>query len=241
MVACGECARRTQPAHAFGFDPNNPPAANFFLSTLKDGKRDYNGLELVYRKRFASQWQSLVSYSYMDSKGNTVSDGNADFAGDVFWLDPRAPNMEGIVPGTIHHLFKAGGSYTTKWNIELGAGYRWNSGTIVNKTQLASSRRLPIEVATPFAFGGISDFWVAPGAVGAVQNPSWGQFDLRAQYVHRVGRASAEFFVDIFNVFNDQAATRTEDLASGTGTTKFGDDISWLNPRRAFLGARIKF
>jgi hypothetical protein len=225
----------------FGFDPNNPPAANFFLSTLKGGKRDYNGLELVYRKRFANQWQSLVSYSYLDSKGNTVSDGNADFAGDVFWLDPRAPNMEGVVPGTIHHLFKAGGSYTTKWNIELGGSYRWNSGTVVNKTQLASSRRLPIEVDTPFAYGGISDYWVAPGAIGAVQNPSWGQFDLRAQYVKRFGRTTTEFFVDIFNVFNDQAATRTEDLVAGTGTSKFGDEIAWSNPRRGFLGARIKF
>ncbi len=225
----------------FGFDPKNPPAANFFLATLKGGKRDYNGLELVYRKRFANMWQSLVSYSYLDSNGNTVSDGNADFAGDVFWLDPRAPNMEGTVPGTIHHLFKAGGSYTTKWNIELGAGYRWNSGTIVNKTQLASSRRLPIQVATPFAFGGISDNWVDPTAVAAVQNPSWGQFDLRAQYILRMGKASTELFVDLFNVFNDQATTRTEDLVAGTGSTKFGDPIAYLNPRRAFLGARIKF
>jgi hypothetical protein len=225
----------------FGFDPNNPPKANFFLSTLKGGERNYNGLELVYRKRFANQWQSLISYSYLDSNGNTVSDGNADFAGDVFWLDPRSPNLDGTVPGTIHNLFKAGGSYTTKWNIELGVGYRWNSGTIVNKTQLASSRRLPIQVATPFAYGGITENWVAPGAVGDVQNPSWGQLDLRAQYVHRFGRATTEFFVDLFNINNDQAPTRTEDLAAGTGTTKFGDDIAWLNPRRAFLGARVRF
>lgn len=224
-----------------GFDPNNPPAANFFLGTLEGGKRDYNGIELVYRKRFANSWQTLVSYSYLDSKGNTVSDGNADFAGDVFWLDPRAPNMEGTVPGTIHNLFKASGSYTTKWGIELGASYRWNSGTIVNKTQLASSRRLPIQVATPFVFGGISENWVDPSAVAAVENPSWGQFDLRAQYVRRMGRITTELFADIFNVMNDQAATRTEDLVAGTGSTKFGDEISWLNPRRAFLGARVKF
>ena len=82
---------------------------------------------------------------------------------------------------------------------------------------------------------------MAPGAVGAVQNPSWGQVDLRAQWSHRFGKASTEFFVDLFNVFDDQAATRTEDLVAGTGSTKFGDEISWLNPRRAFLGARIKF
>ncbi len=224
-----------------GFDPNNPPAANFFLGTLKGGERNYNGLEFVFRKRYANNWQGLASYSYLDATGNTVSDGNADFAGDVFWLDPRAPNLAGTVPGTIHHLLKAGGSYSTPWGIEFGGSYRWNSGSVVNKTQLASNRRLPIQVDTPFAFGGIVDNWVAPGAIGAVQNPSWGQFDLRAQYVKKIDRLTTEFFVDIFNLFDDQAATRTEDLVAGTGSTQFGDEIAWLNPRRAFIGARVKF
>ena len=145
------------------------------------------------------------------------------------------------LPGTIHHLFKAAGSYQTRWGIELGGGYRWNSGSIVNQTQLASNRRLPIQVATPFAFGGVTDSWVAPGAIGAVQNPAWGQFDLRAQYVKTIQKMTTEFFVDVFNVFDQQSATRTEDLVAGTGTTHFGDDIAWLNPRRAFIGARVKF
>jgi hypothetical protein len=83
---------------------------------------------------------------------------------------------------------------------------------------------------------------VAEGAIGAVQNPSWGQFDIRAQYSKRINdRFTPEFFVDIFNLFDDQAPTRTEDLVAGTGTTHFGDAISWLNPRRAFLGARVRF
>ena len=163
---------------------DEPAGGELLPGTLKGGERNYNGLELVFRKRFSNNWQGLLSYSYLDATGNTVSDGNADFAGDVFWLDPRAPNIEGTVPGTIHHLFKAGGSYTTDVGASSSAArYRWNSGSIVNQTQLASNRRLPIQVATPFAFGGITDSWVAPGAIGAVQNPSWGQFDLRAQYV----------------------------------------------------------
>ena len=76
-----------------------------------------SGLE----KRYSNNWQGLASYSYLDATGNTVSDGNADFAGDVFWLDPRSPNIEGTVPGTIHHLFKAAGSYMTRWGVELGS------------------------------------------------------------------------------------------------------------------------
>ena len=40
----------------------------------------------------------LTSYSYLNATGNAVSDGNAYTAGDVLWLDPRAPNMYGTVP-----------------------------------------------------------------------------------------------------------------------------------------------
>src|SRR5205823_5271799 len=137
---------------------------------------------------------------------------------------------------------------TTKWGIELGAGYSWNSGTIVNKTQLASSRRLPIE-GDNTAFGGITSAdvasqvggWIAQGAVGATQNPPWGQMDTRIQYIRPINQVTTEFFVDLFNVFNTQTATRLEDLAAGTGTTKYGQEIAWVGPRRAFLGARIRF
>lgn len=226
-----------------GFDPNNPPAANFFLGTLEGGKRDYNGLELVYRKRFAQQWQSLVSYSYLDAQGNTVSDGNADFAGDVFWLDPRAPNMQGTIPGTIHNLFKGGGSYTFNMGLELGGTFSWNSGSIVNKTQLASNRRLPIRVAAAdaFLYGGLLERWVDPSAVAATQNPSYGKFDMRARYLRRINRLTAEITFDVFNLFDNQGAIRIEDLAAGSGTSVYGSEIQWLNPRSALLGFRLSF
>lgn len=224
----------------FGWTAANHPTANFFLGTLPGGERNYNGLELVARKRFSSSWQSLVSYSNLNATGNTVSDGNADFAGDVLWLDPRAPNMNGTVPGTIRHVFKAGGSYTTRFGVELGGSYRWNSGPVVNKTQSASNRRLPIE-GPAFDFNGVSDFWVAEGAVGAVQNPSWGQLDLRAQYHRKIGKATGEVFLDLFNVTDSQTTVRIQDLAAGAGTTKFGDPFVWNTPRNAFLGFRIRF
>ena len=225
----------------FGFDPNNPPAANFFLATLKGGERNYNGVEMVFRKRFSNQWQTLVSYDHLDAKGNAISDGNADFAGDVLWLDPRAPNMEGTIAGTIHHIFKTAASYTTRVGLEVGGTYRWNSGTIVNRTQLASNRRLPVQ-GPAFTFAGISsEPWVAAGAIGAVHNPSYGVFDARVRYIRKLAPITTEFFVDLFNVLNDQAATRVEDLVAGTGATKFQDEIQWVTPRRAFLGVRVRF
>ena len=149
--------------------------------------------------------------------------------------------MNGTVPGTIHHVFKAGGSYTTAWGVEFGGGYRWNSGPVVNKTQSASSRRLPVEVTTAYDFNGVSDFWVADGAVGAVQNPGWGQIDLRVQYVRKIAKATGEVFLDVFNITDSQATIRIQDLAAGSGTTKFGDPFVWNTPRNAFLGFRVRF
>ena len=150
--------------------------------------------------------------------------------------------MQGVVPGTIKHLFKVGGSYALKGGFQVGANYAWNSGTIVNKTQSLSNRRLPVQVATPYLFGGVVDAWVAPDALGAVQNPSFGKLDLRLQYNRRlVGRSEAEVFVDLFNVTDNQGAIRLQDLASGSGTTKYLDEFVWLQPRNAFVGVRVKF
>jgi len=219
------------------------PEANFFIATLAGGKRDFNGLELVYRKRFERNWQTLVSYNYLDGKGNTNSDGNADFQGDVLFLDPRAPNQFGTQPGVVHHLFKAGGSYNFNFGLQVGATLGWNSGVIGSKTFRASSRHLPVRVssANAFEFAGITARWIEPGAVGGFENPSYATFDTRVQYVRRIGNYTAEFFVDLFNVFDAQSAIRNMDLVAGLGGVPFGGPIQWVLPFRSFLGARIRF
>ena len=95
--------------------------------------------------------------------------------------------------------------------------------------------------ADAYEFGGTVNRWIAPGAVGTFENPAWGQVDLRAQYLKAVGGVNAEFFVDLFNVFNTQSAIREQDLVAGQGGNAFGDEILWVLPRRAFLGARLRF
>ena len=226
----------------FGYTAN--PGSNFVIGTLAGGERNFQGLEFVFRKRFAERWQLLTSYNWNDGKGNTNSDSNADFQGDVDFLDPRAPNQYGTQPGLIKHLLKGAASYTFDFGLQVGGTFKWNSGTVASRTFLASSRNLPIRVlpAEAFEFAGYTTRWLAPDAVGSLENPSWGQVDLRAQYNRRVvGDAAIEFFVDVFNVMNSQGAIRNQDLVAGSGGKAFGDAISWVNPRRAFLGARVKF
>jgi hypothetical protein len=226
----------------FGYSEN--PGSNFVIATLAGGERNYQGLEFVFRKRFSEHWQLLSSYNWNDAEGNTNSDSNADFQGDVIYLDPRAPNQYGRQPGNITHLLKGGGSYTFDMGLQLGAFFNWNSGTFASRTFLASGRNLPLRVSASeaFAFGGVTERWLAPDSVGAIQNPGWGTLDLRLQYNRNlVGTTAAEVFVDLFNVANNQNAIREQDLVAGSGSNPFGSEIQWITPRRAFLGVRLKF
>jgi hypothetical protein len=226
----------------FGYTEN--PGSNFVIGTLAGGKRDFNGLEFVFRKRFSNNWQLLSSYNWMDAKGNTNSDSNADFQGDVDYLDPRAPNQYGTLPGLVRHLAKGAASYTFDFGLQLGGTFQWNSGTVASRTALSSARNLPVRVTTgeAFEFAGYTNRWLAPNAVGSITNPSWGRIDLRAQYNWRFAdRMNAEVFMDLFNITNNQSAIRTQDLVAGSGGNAFGSEILWVEPRRAFLGARVRF
>ena len=226
----------------FGYTEN--PGSNFVIATLEGGERNYQGLEFVFRKRFADRWQLLTSYNWNDADGNTNSDSNADFQGDVIWLDPRAPNQLSRQPGNITHLLKGGGSYTFDMGLQLGAFLNWNSGTFASRTFLASGRNLPVRVSpdAAYAFAGVTERWLAENAVGSIENPAWGTVDVRMQYNRNIlGDIGAEAFVDVFNIANNQDSIRDQDLVAGSGSTAFGEPIRWVTGRRAFLGVRLKF
>jgi hypothetical protein len=226
------------PLSFFGFETR--PVANFILMTLPPGNfRDWDGVELIFRKRYSDNWQMIASYNYADGEANTASDSNFDFAGDVLWLDPRAPNLEGTTPGLVENLFKVAGSYNFDNGFQVGGSYRWNSGAIVNRTFLASRRYLPNRVADPFVFAGIDDRWVAPDSVGRLEMPSYGILDTRVAYLWDItGRLQADFFLDIFNLLDDQEAVQLE---SRVAQPNFAEGIQFVPPRRYFVGARLRF
>jgi hypothetical protein len=100
---------------------------------------------------------------------------------------------------------------------------------------------LRVPTAEAYLFGGVVDRWLAADSVGSLENPSWGQIDLRAQYVKSFGRAAAEVFVDMFNILDNQDAVRNQDLVAGQGGVAFGNGLTFVQPRRAFLGLRLRF
>jgi len=224
----------------FGYDEN--PGSNFVIATLAGGKRDWDGIELVFRKRFSNRWQMLASYTYADAMGNSNSDSNADFQGDVLFLDPRAPYQWARQPGMIENLAKAGGSYTFDFGLQLGATISYSSGTVASRTYESYRRNLPMRVDEAYVWGGALERWLQPNSVGSLENPSWTLFDFRGAYTLNLGRSMAlELFLDVFNVFDDQAAVRNQDVVAGTGGIEFGEPLQWNSPRRMYLGARLSF
>jgi len=240
----------------FGLPAGNFPDFNFIIATLAGGERSWEGLEFIFRKRMSNNWQMLASYNYADGTGNTNSDSNADFQGDVLWLDPRAINQEGTQPGLVEHLFKVAATYQWDNGLSVGGTYRWNSGTVASRTFRASGRNLPvvdardpdfdgsIQFAGGDGFGnaGASGFWLTPDSVGSITNPSYGTLDLRVSYLWRVtGNLEADFFLDIFNVLDDQTAIRNQDLVAGRNGIAFGEGTDFVDPQRFYLGARLRF
>lgn len=228
------------PLSYFGYTEN--PGSNYVLATLEGGKRDYQGVEVTFNKLRSDNWTLRASYTYNDAKGNTNSDGNADLQGDFYYLDPRAPNMYDKQPGNIEHSARVFGTYFFDTGVEIGAVYNWNSGTFYNRAVNVYGRYLPLREESTYDFGGYDGRWIAPGNVASEKTPAYGTLDMRVKYSHDFGDDyTAEFFLDIFNVLDDQATIEEEQFVAGSGSFQFGEAKDWVEPRRFYLGAKFLF
>ncbi len=226
------------PYSYFGF--TSKPNANYVLGTLAGGERNYTGFEVVLTKYKTDNWNGQVSYTYNDADGNTNSDGNADYQGDLIFLDPRAPNVGGPQPGNIEHQFKAYASYDFDFGLQMSGVFNWNSGALYTPAAIVGGRYFaPTGPAT--TVNGVTDTYLQPGIVGSETNPSYYTFDMRFKYVRDLPIGAAEFFLDVFNVLDQQSATSVMPVIAGSGQYRFQEANAWVAPRRAYLGIRYSF
>lgn len=226
------------PYSYFGYSGN--PGTNYVIGTLVGGKRNYTGFEVTLQKFKSDSWQAAATYTYNSAKGNSNSDGNADFQGDWIALDPRAPNQYGPQPGNIKHQFKAWGSYEFDFGLELSGVFNWNSGALYSRTYSLYGRNLP-EMSDGYEYGDVFDSWILPDTVGAETGPSYYTLDLRAKYSRPLPVGKLEVFLDVFNILDKQSPTSEMDLVAGNGVYTFGQANAWVEPRRAYLGVRYSF
>jgi hypothetical protein len=145
-------------------------------------------------------------------------------------------------PGNIEHSARVFGTYFFDNGFEIGAIYNWNSGTLYNKATNVYGRYVPLREEASYDFGGYDGTWIAPGNVASESTPAYGTLDMRIKYNYDFADDySAEFFLDIFNVLDDQATIEEEAFIAGSGSFDFGQAKDWVEPRRFYLGAKLIF
>ncbi len=219
----------------FGYGPDGPAAgANYFLSNLYGAKRDIYGLDFEVSKRFKGGSNLVFQYSYKYAKGNSQSDGNADLQGDFIELDPRNSWMMGPTPGTIPHKIKLFGTYRTKFGLDIGALFYWNTGWKYTESYVFLPGRYDIYYNWQLD----NEDYVK---TGQESTPSYYQIDLKFNYTLKLSeKIGLDLFLDIYNLTNNQAPFDVQYGHNDPAWT-LGETTEILLPMRFYLGARIRF
>jgi len=214
-----------------------------FPWVLEQPYRKYEGIEVLFNKRFSNRWQLLASYVYGKASG-TVDNS---FGSDIGWAgDMNDPNMWINAKGTLTndptHMIKLQGTYVLPFDISL-TGYFWGI------TGNSWTTRLLTGV---FNQGQITFFTEARGAH---HYPMQKILNLRLEKIFTLAhKYRLGLMFDMFNVFNDDTirswGTRigydwfTEASPEGSPSYSSTDGHrlrSISTPRQARLGIRMMF
>jgi hypothetical protein len=238
-----------------------------FATDFVKPKRNYDAVTLFLQRNFANQWLAQVSYTWSKLRGNY----EGLFRTDTGQLDPNInsdfdlvsllPNRSGPLPADRTHQFKAFGarefSLRPDLGLNLGLSYRGVSGTPYSYLGAHED------------YGSGEAFLLPRGAAGRL--PWVHRFDARLALSYKLTRElTAALSVDVFNLFNFQAATaydqnytysaalpieggKPEDLpgklvdpegnplGEDAVNKNFGKPTAYQAPRSVRFGARLSF
>ena len=222
-------------------------AHSYVLGNLREGLpwilekpyRKYQGIEVLFNKRYSNKWQLLASYVYGQATGTINNAFGADIGG--FNNNSANPNFWLFAKGNLTndptHMFKVQASYMLPFEINLNlylraiTGFAWT-------TQYKEYR----------LDQGSETVRVEPR--GAHHFEMEKTLDIRLEKIFTLAeKYRLGILLDVFNVFNEDTI-----LNWGTvvGTSYFPDDPSWsstsghellslIYPRRARVGIRLMF
>ena len=220
---------------------------HFVLGNLKEGLpwilekpyRKYQGVEVLFNKRYSNKWQILASYVYGKATG-TVDNS---FAGDIGgWNNNSASpntwiNAEGTLTFDPTHMFKLQASYMLPFEINFSLYFRAITGR--SWTALHTEYQLD---------QGDEDIRVEPRGSNHLEMDK--QLDIRLEKIFTLAdKYRLGIMLDVFNVLNNDTVLRWGNVL---GESYFPDDptmsstsghnlYSLIYPRRARVGIRLMF
>ncbi len=208
-----------------------------FPWVLEQPYRKYEGVEVLFNKRFSNRWQLLASYIYGKASG-TVDNS---FGSDIGWAgNMNDPNMwinaKGNLTNDPTHMIKLQGTYVLPFDISL-TGYFWGITGNSWTTRLLTDA---------FNQGQITFFTEARGSH---HYPMQKMLNLRLEKIFTLAkRYRLGLMFDVFNVFNDDTITSWgtrigfDWFTDGTYPSADGHRLRSIStPRQARLGIRFMF
>lgn len=188
--------------------PTTLPFDDFVFSNIPAAVVRYYGVTFDVSRRLANRWTTNVNYTWSRWYGNYDLDasGGAQLEHGALYNTASAledapgmfvedPNRWGPFRLNHTHVFKAFGSYEVLSNLNIGAYYRYQSGSPWENHGRA------------YAYGGYRAY-LEPA--GSHHLPSWSNVDLSASYGIPLGRSRISVEGRILNLLDQQAVLQVD-------------------------------
>ncbi len=212
----------------------DPYAIDQYILNPPNANRNYDGVELILKKRYSDGWQLMASYVYQNSRGLVDTErGSQSLGTSNLFNNPNVhTNMIGRFPLERRHQFKFQGMIRGPFGINLGTYIRAMSGE--RYTRQVRSQDLPITLSqgreTIFA-----------EKRGSSHYDALYQVDLRLEKSFQFGTGfSVSIFSDCFNLFNVGAVDDVYSISSNQNKI-YGLEEGIVDPRIFRLGAKIEW
>jgi outer membrane receptor protein involved in Fe transport len=212
----------------------DPYAIDQYILNPPNAKRDYDGLELILKKRFSKGWQLMASYVYQNSRGLVNTDrGEQSLGTSNLFNNPNVHiNMIGRFPLERRHMFKLQSMIRGPFGINLGTYVSALSGQ--RYTRQVRSQDLPITLSQ----GNETIFAEERGS--SHYDPLY-LVDLRLEKSFQIGDSfSIAVFTDAFNLFNVGTIDDVYTISSNENK-QYGLEEGIVNPRIIRIGAKIEW
>ncbi len=197
-----------------------------------DAKRDYDGVELTFDKRYSNGWQLKVSYVWQNSRGLIGTDFSDSWSGRGYYENPNAhTNAIGRFPYERRHQLKVQGMIRGPFGINFGTYFRYLSGRRYTRQVRSADLGLSLYQGTETIYA---------EERGATGYPGLYIWDVKLEKEFRIGGTSFAVFCDIFSVLNRSTATDVYTISSNPNI-EYQKLEGIEDPRIFRIGARFEF
>jgi len=225
-----------------------PDEVSFTAEQLRipDPARYYRAFELTVERRFDTRWMLQGSYTWSHLEGNHGGLVSSDFGEDwpntnsEFDLAAAMEHSRGDLPDDRRHNLKLFGSYLWDFGLAVGGSLWYASGRPINGFGMHPTD--PWSQAYE-AFSFYNHGEPCPRGCGGRTPETWA-LDLTARYDVRIGGADAFVRLDVFNLLDNDAVTKVDEVAELETLAANPDYLEprfFQPPRSVRLGVGLSF